>query len=480
MAGLTSEGLVIKTLPEIKTSLENKLKARYGSTFNVGTNTPEGVMIGIFSDELSDAWEGFQGAYDASYPKSATSLNLDNVSDRVNIRRIAASKSYTTLEFTGTVGSVIPQDSVVTVETTNERFAVVESLTLSSTQFSEVILNVTAVADSTNYSVTIDGELVTINSGIGATATTILTALQEEINTSVSGVDSTLPTTTTLLVNVVQNNSVLPLTVGAGLGVVSVSDIVTAEAVSDGVVLAPTGSLNTLLVPIGGVVSVINKESTVEGRLQETDEELRVRRYESVGATSTSTYSAVLSKVANIEGVEFAFVIANSSASVDSEGVPSKAFEVVVLGGNEDVIAQTIFDNAPIAIESFGAITKVVADTEGNPQTIKFSRPTNVYIHVNCTYKDYTEEFVSPTNTTSIRNAIVEYGNSLPTGKDVIPARFFGSIYAASTGVGEVNITVAKSYDGITPITPYSSDVLVVNKRELPIFRTNQTTVTKI
>ncbi len=480
MAGLTSGGLVIKTLPEIRTALENKLKARYGSTFSVDTNTPEGVIIGVFADELSDAWEGLQGTYDASYPKSASSLNLDNVCDRVNIRRIAASKSYSPVEFKGVVGATIPEGTIIIVESTNERFAVVENLILSSTQFSEVTLNVTSVSDSTNYSITIDGATISINSGVGATATTILAALQNAINTTIAGVTSSLPTTTTLLIDVVQSNSVLPLVVGAGLGVTSISDIVTAEAVNDGVISAPTGSLNTLLVPLGGVVSVVNKESAVEGRLQETDEALRIRRYESVGATSTSTYSALLSKVSNIEGVEFSFVIANSYASVDSDGVPSKAFEVVVLGGNEDVIAQTIFDNAPIAIESFGAISKVVLDTEGNPQTIKFSRPTNVYIHVNCTYKDYTEEFVSPTNTTSIRNAIVGYGNSLPTGKDIIPSRFFGSIYSASAGVGEVNITVAKSYDGITPITPFSSDILSVSKRELPIFRTNQTTVTKI
>lgn len=479
MAGITDQGLVIKTLPEIINSLTTKLQDRYGDSFSVGTNTPEGVIVGIVSAAISDNWMGIQGAYDAAYARTATERNLDNVSDRVNIRRIAAAKSYTPIEFTGTVGSVIVAETVVVGEEVEGRFLVSDTLTLSSSQFSDVTLSVTTVADSTNYSVTIDGEIATINSGVSATANSILVALQSEIESTLSGLETSLPTSTNLRINVTQPNSVLPLIVGSGLSVVSVSDIVVAEAEDTGAVLAPLGKLNETLIPIAGITAVTNLQSAVVGRERETDEELRVRRFSSVGATSTSTYNAMLAKISNISGVEFSFVIANTGASTNSEGVPSKAFEVVVLGGNEDEIAETIFANAPIAIETYGAITKVVTDTEGNPQTVKFSRPTNVFIHVHCTYTDYVEEVVSATNAAAIRSSIVDYGNDLPSGGDIIPERFFGSIYSNSSGVGKVSITVAKSYDGITPITPFTSNTLPISKRELPVFRSSSTVVTK-
>ena len=40
-------------------------------------------------------------------PKTATKTNLDNALAYANIRRIPASRTYTALEVTGTVGTVI-------------------------------------------------------------------------------------------------------------------------------------------------------------------------------------------------------------------------------------------------------------------------------------------------------------------------------------------------------------------------------------
>ena len=479
MARLTEQGLVTSSLPEIIEEINAACRARLTPDWDSSSNNVINILTGIYADRVASIEEGLQGCYDANYPKTAARLNLDNAVAYANIRRIPASKTYTALEVTGIVGTVFPEGTIVDGATSEDRFTTTEPLTLSSSQFSDITINVTTVLNSTNYTVSISSNPVTINSGVGATANSILTALAGGLTSTISGITVTQPTSTTLRIDVTEVNSVLPIVVGSGLGVTSVSDLVSMEANASGAVIAPANTLTNLPVPVSGITGVTNRASAVVGRLEETDTELRVRRYESVGANGGGTFNAIYGKVGDIAGVEFITVAANSSASTDSNGVPSKAFEVVVFGGDDDTIAKTIFDNTPIGIESFGSVSKVVIDTEGNPQVVRFSRPTDVFLHVQATYKDYSEELVSVTNSTAIKNAILTYGNTLPVGKDVIPQRFLGSIYTSTTGVGEITLMFAKSYDGVT-LSPYTSSIIPMDKRELPTFRDDLISVTRI
>lgn len=479
MAGLTSEGLVIKTLPEIRTALENKLKARYGSSFSVDTNTPEGVMIGVFADELSDAWEGIQGTYDAAYPKSATDLNLDNVSDIVDVRRIQASKSSATLEFTGLVGAVIPEDTVVTVTDTEERFLVTTPLTLTATRFSDITFGISSVVDSTVYTLTINNIVVSINSGVSATAATIMTALKAAIDATVAGVTTSLPTASTLRVNVTEVNSIYALVVGSRISVNSVSDLVESEALNSGVIKAPAGTLVNLLVPIINVTSVTNLADADEGREEETDEELRVRRYESVAIIGAATLNAITANVRNLDDVTAAFIIENKEYSVDVDGRPPKSFEVVVEGGDESEIAQTIWDYHPVGIESVGDITRTVTDLDDNIQSVSFSRPVDVYIKVEVDYTKYTEEPFPTTAEDAIKTTVLTYGNTLNIGNDVIPKRFFGSIYNAVDGIEDIVIRISKSYDEIT-WTSFTESPIAIARKESSVFDISRIVVAEV
>jgi uncharacterized phage protein gp47/JayE len=469
MAGLTSGGLVIKTLPEIRTALENKLKARYGSTFSVDTNTPEGVIIGVFADELSDAWEGLQGTYDAAFPKSSYGLNLDNVADIVNITRIPASKSAALLQVTGAVGSTLVEDSVVTVTDTNERFIATNTLTLVGTQFSDVTLEVTAVANTTAYEITINNILVSITSDASATAAEIVGSLKAAIDLLALGVTTTLPTSSTLRINVTEPSSVYPLLVGARLGITSISDLVTVEAINQGVVKAPAGTLVTLLVPAVGITSVTNLEGAAEGREQETDEELRVRRYESVQIIGASTEQAIVANVKNLTGVTAAFIIANRTYTTDGEGRPPKSFEVVVEGGDEQEVAETIWRYHPVGIETFGDITRTIVDDNGINQSVKFSRPINILIRMEIDYTKYDEEAFSASGEDGIKQAALAYGQTLNIGVDVIPQRFFGNIFGSVQGISSLVVRLSKSTDGIT-WSSYSTAPVDIMRKERSSF----------
>jgi len=479
MAGLTSAGLVIKTRQEIYENMQSKLKTRIDPLWDDVSNNAINIIFNIWAEELSDAWGGTQGAYDASYPLSAYATSLDYVADIVNVQRIEATQSFTQLQVTGLVGTVIPADTVVSVSDTNERFTVASNLTLTNTRFSDVVFEITSVVDSTVYTLTIDGVTVSINSGVGASANSILVALKAEIDSDVSGVTTSLPTSTTLRVNVTENNSVYSLVVGARIGVTSVSDLVQVTAINFGEIKAPVNTLTNLLVPISGVTSVTNLEAATEGRLEETDEELRVRRYESVSIIGAATEQAIIANVRNLDGVTAAFIIANRTFVTDVDGRPPKSFEVVVEGGDEQQIAETIWEYHPVGIETTGAISRTIIDSNGDPQAVEFSRPVIKYIRMEIDYTRYPEEPFASTGEQGIKEAALAYGDSLNIGVDVIPGRFKGGIYAAVQGIDRIDVRLSSSLDEIT-WTPFVTTTIPIGRTERSSFDITRIVVNEV
>jgi uncharacterized phage protein gp47/JayE len=342
------------------------------------------------------------------------------------------------------------------------------------------VFEITSVVDSTVYTLTIDGITVSINSGVGATANSILTALKAEIDNDVAGTTTSLPTTTTLRVNVTENNSVYSLVVGARIGVVSVSDLVQVEAQNIGEVKAPANTITNLLVPIANVTSITNLEAATEGRLEETDDELRVRRYESVSIIGAATEQAIIANVRNLDGVTAAFIIANRTFSTDSDGRPPKSFEVVVEGGDEEEIAQTIWKYHPVGIETTGDITRTIVDEMDEPQSVKFSRPVTVHIRMQIDYTKYAEESFNITGgEDGIAQAALAYGNTLNVGVDVIPQRFFGNIFGSVQGIESLVIRISSSTD-LLSWTSYQTTPIAIGKTERSSFDITRITVNEV
>lgn len=478
MAGITSSGFTKKTLPEIIQTMNDKHVARYGAAWSTDTNNPMYNSMVIFAEEAYDLWNGLQQTYDARFPKSAEDTSLDNVCDMVDVQRISASKSTASIEFTGTVGTVIPTGTALKVSGTETRFFTKTALTLAATQFSDINLSITSVVNSTVYSITIGGTVVSVTSSGSATANSILVQLLAAL-AAVTSCTCSMPTSTTLRINVTEVNSVLPITVGARIGINSVSDIVTAEAEFEGVVKAPANTLNALLVPIIGISSVNNLTAAVEGRLEETDEELRIRRFDSVGIIGASTESAIIANVKNLEAVTAAFVIANRTFATDGDGRPPKSFEVVVEGGDELTIGETIWRYHPAGIETYGDITRTITDDDELTQTVLFSRPVNIYIKMEIDYTKYDEEAFAATGEQGIKDAALAYGNSLNIGVDVIPQRFFGNIFTNVQGLASLAVRISSSTDEVT-WTPFTTSAITIGRKQNSVFDISRIVVNEV
>jgi uncharacterized phage protein gp47/JayE len=465
MAGLSAEGLTIKSLTDTITDMSDKIKARINPDFTVAEDSVAGVFTGIVADAQSTIWEAVQMVYNASYPRTATDVSLDYTAGIVNVVRIPAAKSSGNLEFTGTVGTTVPVNTAIKVPATGDRYFTSSALTLATAAFSDITFNISTVANSTVYTMTINNIVISITSGGSATANSILLQLQAAINSLVTGVTTSLPTSTTLRVNVTEPDSTYPLIIGARIGVTTVSNLVNAVSEFEGVYVAPVGTVNEQLVPIFGISSVTNLKDMFVGRLRETDNELRVRRYNSVGIIGASTYDSILSNIRNIEGVTAAFIIENKTGAPDVDGRPSHSFELVVEGGDASVITEVLWKYHPLGIQTWGDITST---TEAG-FTVRFSRPTTVYIKMEIDYTLYSEEDFTATGAEGIKDAAVAYGNTLQVGQDVIPQRFFGNIFSSVSGIASLVVRVAKSYDNIT-YGAFQTTPIAIGAKENSIF----------
>lgn len=113
MAGLTSEGLSIKRLAEIKADIEARLKAELGPDVATGPTSVLGHLIGILAASLAESWEGLEGVAAAISPDAATGKALDDLAAIVGVQRQGATKARGQVTLTGTAGVTVPAGKTV-------------------------------------------------------------------------------------------------------------------------------------------------------------------------------------------------------------------------------------------------------------------------------------------------------------------------------------------------------------------------------
>lgn len=173
-----------------------------------------------------------------------------------------------------------------------------------------------------------------------------------------------------------------------------------------GVVVLP----NTLTTPVTivlGVVSVNNPTTAnAIGTVEELDEELKVRRRQSVAISSFGYLNGLQAALLQLPGVTDAKVYENYTSSTDANGTPAHCIWVVMDGGAISDIAETIYSRKCPGTNMRGNITYTIttnAQTQFiakwdnatvTPFYIKFNiKPTVADITFNQTaIKEYMEQ----------------------------------------------------------------------------------------
>jgi uncharacterized phage protein gp47/JayE len=439
MAGLTREGLEIKTQDEVLN--DNRIRASNlfadlvpaGDIVDVGANGTIGRLIGVVSPAEASMWEAIQQVYNSFNPATAIGIALDNVIALSGISRLVAQPTRAQVILEGTTNIAISSPLGKAYSSTTQRvFSILNPVILSPMSASGIGIVPITVADSTNYtfSYSLDGVnyIDTVyNSGIGATSSSILAGLKTNVDLILGGVFTTYYQDGRLFITRTDPFQVADFTVSVNLRIEKVRKL--GIAVDDIVGAFPQQamSIDTISVPIPGWDSILNPISATTGRLVETDEELRERFRNSKFFQSQNILEALLDALRNVDGVSDVVVYENDTDAPDVNGVPGHSFLPIVLGGLPSDIGNTIWQNKPTGIPSVGDTTVQIADSQGFLHNISYKRPTEIPIYITVSISN--AGGLAGDAQAQIRQNIENYGESnYFIGDDVIYSRFYTPI----------------------------------------------------
>lgn len=245
-----------------------------------------------------------------------------------------------------------------------------------------------------------------------------------------------------------------------------------ATASIAGPIRAPAGLLTVIQDSISGWDSVTNPLDAEEGDPLETDAEAKARRISQFATAGRSVPSAIKSKLLDVPDVESAAVRYNNK-NTTVNGLPPKSVKAYVLGGTDEDIAAMLFDSVAAGIETVGDIEVEHIDDDGFPQIISFSRPTLIPVYVTIVVEKNPEDTWPTTATTALKQAVVDYGDTLAMGDDVIPyPRLMSFLNILPSLIQGMELTIGLA------ASPTGDDRIEIAPEALAVFDTSRVVVT--
>lgn len=465
---ITTTGYSLKRFEDIIAEVRSDLIIASGNpNLDLSDDTLLGLLNNIWCLKLSELYELAQAQWSSGDVDTADGLALERLVARVRIYRQQAIKAYGTLQFTSTSGSVINAGTQVR-DLAGNTVQTLTQLNLNSSDVVGVTLNVTAL-NNTTYSVVLNGVTYSVVSDASATVTEIINLLIAAIASNPSYITSNVSGRLKIT-----NVTPFSYSTSANMSTFNITKSVSAEALVANTEEYETGTL-IYLVNTNPSITVTNEQNWISGRALETDDELRIR-FKASRSQGNATVDAIYAKLLATTGVLSAAVEENWTLTTNVDGLPAKSFEATVKGGSDLAVATTIWQTKPAGIQPHGNTNITIIDTQGNPQEIYFTRPTEQYIHVNVVYQLYNEEIFPANGVQLIKEAINSAGQSLGVDQDVIPQRLMSEVYNKVAGIGNLSLTVGKtSVPSDTPVL--SSGIIAIGQKEESIFDISRITV---
>lgn len=162
----------------------------------------------------------------------------------------------------------------------------------------------------------------------------------------------------------------------------SSSVTVQAEALEDGPILAPPGTLTGIATPIDGWTGVNNLVAATPGRNIESDPVYRIRRNNSAAMASQNVEDALNAALRALPGVLDSIVIVNPDDTTDGNGLLPHSIAAVVEGGEDQDIFNTIYGRKTSSIPTNGDVIGSVNNNAGLPVAIKFYRQQQIRMYI--------------------------------------------------------------------------------------------------
>jgi len=475
--GVLPSGFSRMRLPEIRQAIITSLQTSTGLIFETRPDSITGQFIDVFAEREATVWELAEAVYHAMYPISAYGVNLDHAVSFSGVRRLFAQQSLAWIVLYGIEGTVVPVNSVVRSNISGEDFNTIFSTTISRNAAGDITVSVDTATIGQEYYVRLDTIYYRYTAVTGDTNVSIANQLEALLIASRNVIE--LDANHIRIYTV--TNVPFAVMVSTGISIFKQGTIAVAQAINYGPIEVGAHTLTQIITVINGWNTVDNLVDGQIGRNQETDDELRLRYNSGVYTLGAATLPAIQANLEqNILGLQTVQVYENVSDTIDADGRSPHSIEVVAFGGDPQQICNEIFRLKAAGIDTYGDTTANVVDASGYNHPISFSRPEPVYVWVNCILSLYNEEVFPSNGPQVVQQIIVDTGNLFGVGTDIIIQRFYGPIYQAVSGVGNISLAIAVEPDATTTPAPgdFSSSNVSIAVRELARFDLVRVSVT--
>jgi uncharacterized phage protein gp47/JayE len=212
-------------------------------------------------------------------------------------------------------------------------------------------------------------------------------------------------------------------------------------AVETGAIPAVAGTVTAIQTPVSGWSSVTNASDGTLGSAEESDAEARIRRADSLMNNGQSTLESIVAAILNdVDNVTACKGFENEGDTIDLNGTDPHCVQIAVSGGDSQEIADMIWEKKAGGIGTSGNTSENVTDSNGDTQTVKFTRPTTKYVHLEVTVDSYDAETAFPANGSDlIKAACMAYGGEFQMGADINIQKWNIPVYSVD-GIGEITI----------------------------------------
>ena len=438
MAGLTNQGLEIKRLGEVITSLREEAVPIFqdlvlpGDVVDTSDSSTLGRLIGLVSPSLSDLWEAVQQVYWAFDPNSATGVALDNLVVYGGLTRNPASPTTATVVVWGDEGVFIPALESLVRATDNTFYNIALSVSFNREQCIGFKIDVPVVTIGQEYGFTITYGSTTINISttavVGDTQQDIVNDLLVQMETYSSNFSSSSSSSSSAQFETRDIFEYISVDVqGVTLSKLkNRTEVVNQET---GYKEQEANTITNIATPLLGWDSVNNPQEGVPGTDLETDAELRIRFRESKFLRAQNISDALYAALLALDGVTYVGIYENETGDYDPVyDLPGHSFKPVVFGGNPTEVAQAIWNNKPLGIASEGNTRVTIFDSQGFQHDIEFERPINIDIYIDIELTVDTQEFPS-NGVEEIKASLVNYfRENFGIGESVIYSRLYTPI----------------------------------------------------
>lgn len=448
---VTPQGFVRKPYQDIKSEIQQGMKRIFGEEFDLNPDSPNGYLTAMLALLIDRCYSMGEDVFSSLVPQSAEGTSLDNILSYSGLTRKEASKMHgKVMLYCDGTNVTVPSGTAVIRTRGNVRLTSQSSVSLGASAMKSAYLTVSGSGDGTGTFVFSFGTFTT-------TATTPSAALVD--------INAQMASRGTPVSHSIVGSDTLYLYSENPFSVSSLPSYVTTkkygndgEFVADeaGYETAEPDEVNALETTISHVVLVRNVEALVSGSDEESDASARLRFIlYNRNAGNVATEKAIETHLLNdVNGVTFARVTSNRTNGRDAAGRPAKSFEAVVVGGDDDKVAECIFNTQGVGVESYGSTSVVVTDGNGDEQLVRFSRPVAAYLWIKLVCHRYTEEDIGSDASARIKSAIVEWaGTEYGLGKDILVERIKAPVFNNVSGIGSIDVQVAVVDDaGTVPL----------------------------